>query len=130
MERVERRALLTATGVLLAAPLTVGAQQPAKTARIGFLSLDLAGNPRGTDSFKQGLHELGYVERRNIRIEFRSADRRFERFPALAAELVALKVDVIVAPNVVAAQAASKVTSTIPIVFAGVADPIADGLVA
>lgn len=129
MGRVERRALLTATGVLLAAPLAVGAQ-PAKTARIGFLSLDLAGNPRGTDSFKQGLRDLGYVEGRNIHIEFRSAERRFERFPALVAELVALKVDVIVAPNVVAAQAASQATKTIPIVFAGVADPITDGLVA
>ena len=129
MNRVERRALLTATGALLAAPLAVGAQ-PAKVARIGILSLDMAGNPRGTDSFREGLRELGYVEGRNIQIEFRNAERRFERFPALAAELVALKVDVIVAPNVVAAQAASKVTKTIPIVFAGVADPINDGLVA
>jgi putative ABC transport system substrate-binding protein len=120
--------LLTATGALLAAPLTVGAQ-PAKIARVGFLSLDLAGNPRGTDSFKQGLHELGYVEGRNIHIELRSAERRFERFPALVAELVALNVDVIVAPNVVAAQAAKQATKTIPIVFAGVADPITDGLV-
>ena len=125
----QRRALLTATGALLAAPLVAGAQ-PAKVARIGFLSLDLAGNPRGMDSFLEGLRELGYVEGRNIHIEFRSAERRFERFPALAAELVAAKVDVIVAPNVVAAQAASKVTKTIPIVFAGVADPIRDGLVA
>jgi putative ABC transport system substrate-binding protein len=129
MDRVERRALLMATGALLAAPLTVAAQ-PASVARIGFLSLDVAGNPRGADSFRQGLRELGYVEGRNLHIEFRSAERRFERFPALAAELVALKVDVIVAPNVVAAQAARQATRTIPIVFAGVADPISDGLVA
>jgi putative ABC transport system substrate-binding protein len=119
-----------AVGALLSGPFGVAAQQRDKIARIGFLSLDLAGNPRGTDSFKQGLRELGYVEGRNIHIEFRTAERRFERFPTLVAELVALKVDVIVAPNVVAAQAAQQTTKTIPIVFAGVADPISDGLVA
>jgi putative ABC transport system substrate-binding protein len=118
-----------AVGVLLSGPFGVDAQQPARIARIGYLALDLASNPREADSFKQGLHELGYVEGRNIHIDLRSAERRFERFPALAAELVALKVDVIVAPNVVAAQAAKQATKAIPIVFAGVADPITDGFV-
>ncbi len=129
MEHVQRRKFLIAVGVLLATPCVSRAQQPIKVARIGFLSLDLAGNPRGTDSFVLGLRELGYVVGRNVVVEYRDAERRFERFPALAAELVALKVDVIVAPNVVACQAAKRVTRTIPIVFAGVADPVSDGLV-
>lgn len=96
---------------------------------MGFLSLDMAGNLRGTDSFLRGLRELGYVEGRNIVIEYRDAERILERLPALAAELVAREVDVIVAPSVVASQAAKRVTKTIPIVFAGVADPVTDGLV-
>jgi putative ABC transport system substrate-binding protein len=119
-----------AAGAFLAAPFATEAQQPGKIARIGFLSLNMAGNPRGTDSFRQGLREHGYVEGRNVVIEYRDAERKFERFPALAAELIALKVDVIVAPSVVASQAAKQATKTIPIVFAGVADPVADGLVA
>ena len=130
MDRAQRRDFLIAAGAFLAAPFATEAQQPGKIARIGFLSLNMAGNPRGTDSFRQGLRELGYVEGRNVVIEYRDAERKFERFPALAAELVALNVDVIVAPSVVASQAAKQATKTIPIVFAGVADPVADGLVA
>jgi len=129
MDRVQRRDFLIAAGALLAAPIAAGAQQPATVARVGFLALDMAGNPRGTDSFRQGLRELGYVEGRNVVIEYRDAERKLERFPVLAAELVALKVDVIVAPSVVASQAAKQATKTIPIVFAGVADPVTDGLV-
>lgn len=130
MGQVQRRKLLIAAGLLLAMPCASGAQQPVKVARIGFLALDLAGNPRGTESFVQGLRELGYVAGRNVVVEYRDAERRLERFPALAAELVALNVDVIVAPSVVASQAAREATRTIPIVFAGVADPVSDGLVA
>jgi putative ABC transport system substrate-binding protein len=130
MDRPQRRGFLIAAGAFLAAPFATDAQQPGRIARIGFLSLNMAGNPRGTDSFRQGLREHGYVEGRNVVIEYRDAERKFERFPALAAELVALKVDVIVAPSVVASQAAKQATKTIPIVFAGVADPVADGLVA
>ena len=130
MDRPQRRGFLIAAGAFLAAPFATEAQQPGKIARIGFLSLNMAGNPRGTDSFRQGLREHGYVEGRNVVIEYRDAERKFERFPALVAELVALKVDVIVAPSVVASQAAKQATKTIPIVFAGVADPVADGLVA
>jgi len=130
MGRIQRRKLLIAAAAFLAEPLVSGAQQPVKVPRIGFLSLDLAGNPRGTDSFVLGLRELGYEVGRNIVVEYRDAERRFERFPALAAELVALKVDVIVAPNVLASQAAKRATTTIPIVFAGIADPVSDGLVA
>jgi hypothetical protein len=105
MDRVQRRAFLLAAGALAAAPFVVDAQQAAKVPRIGYMALDLASNPRGMDSFRQRLRELGYEEGRSIVIEIRDAERRFDRFPALAAELVALKVDVIVAPSVLASQA-------------------------
>jgi putative ABC transport system substrate-binding protein len=127
---MHRRDSAVALLALGAVPLAARAQRPANVARIGFLALDIAGNPRGMEPFRQGLHDLGYSEGRNVVIEVRDAKRRLERLPALAAELLALDVDVIVAPAVVAAQAAHRATKTVPIVFAGVADPVADGLVA
>jgi putative ABC transport system substrate-binding protein len=130
MSRVRRRDFVIAAGALLAAPFDTGAQKPARIARIGFLAVDLAGNPRGMEPFRQGLRDLGYLEGQNVVIEIRDAERRLERLPSLAAELVALKVDAIVAPAVVAAQAALKASTVMPIVFAGVADPVSDGLVA
>jgi putative ABC transport system substrate-binding protein len=81
------------------------------------------------EAFRRGLRDLGYVEGRSLAIEYRSAERRFDRFPALAAELVALEVDVIVAVNPLAALAAKRATSTLPAVFIGVGDPVTDGLV-
>ena len=81
------------------------------------------------EAFRQGLRDLGYVEGRNVVIEYRDAEGKHERLPALAAELVALKVDVIVAPPTPAALAAKQVTKTIPIVFAAVSDPVSSGLV-
>ena len=82
---------------LLAAPLAAEAQQAAKVARIGWVALNLAAaSPRVFEAFRQGLRDLGYVEGRDFVIEFRDAKRTPERLPALAAELVALKVDVIV----------------------------------
>ena len=80
-------------------------------------------------AFRQSLRDLEYVEGRNVVIEFRSAEGKLDRFPALAAELVTLRVDVIVAANTGAALAAKQATKTIPIVFAGPADPITSGLV-
>jgi len=81
----------------LFSPIAAEAEQSAKTARIGYLAIDLAGgDPRNREAFLQGLRDLGYVERRNLLIEYRDAESKPERFPALAAELVALKVDVIV----------------------------------
>src|SRR5205814_8380303 len=77
---------------ILAAPLAAGAQQAAKIPRIGFLSLNLAPNAHLHEAFRQGLRDLGYVEGRNVVIEIRDAEGKFERLPALAAELVALKV--------------------------------------
>jgi putative tryptophan/tyrosine transport system substrate-binding protein len=127
MER--RRFIEVIAGGLVAAPLAVEAQQAAKVARIGWLAVHLAPNRHLSEAFRQGLRDLGYVEGRNVVIEYRDAEGKFERFPALAAELVALKVDVIVAPTTPAALAAKQVTKTIPIVFAAVADPVTSGLV-
>jgi putative ABC transport system substrate-binding protein len=81
------------------------------------------------EAFLQGLRDLGYVEGRNVVIEYRSAEGKLERYPALVAELVALKVDVIFVPGTPAALAAKQATRTLPIVFAAAADPVADGLV-
>ena len=124
----DRRGFIAAiVGGLLAAPLVVEAQQAAKIARIGYL----ATNPRAPEAFLQGLRDLGYIEGRNVMIEYRDAAGKPERFPALAAELVALKVDVIVtAAGTPAAMAAKQATSTIPIVFTAAADPVTSGLVA
>ena len=82
--------------LLLAAPLAGEAQEPAKVARIGYLAAALTTNPHFPEGFRQGLRELGYVEGRNMVIEYRSADGQLERLPDLAAELVRLKVDVLV----------------------------------
>src|ERR1700693_3307098 len=118
------------TGGLLAAPLAAEAQRGGKVARIGYLSTNLAGNPRLHEAFRQGLRDLGYVEGRNVVIEYRDAEGKFERLPALAAELVALKVDVIVAADgTPPALAAKQATKTIPIVFAFAGDPVTSGLV-
>jgi putative ABC transport system substrate-binding protein len=127
---ITRRVFVGAlTGGLLATPLAAEAQQPAKIARIGFLALDLAPNPHLPEAFRQGLRDLGYVEGRTVVIEYRDAKGKSERLPALAAELVALKVDVIVAPSTPAALAAKQATRTLPIVFATAGDPVTDGLV-
>jgi putative ABC transport system substrate-binding protein len=114
-------------GSLLAAPLAAGAQQAAKVWRIGFLT---SGFSEGTGSdvrlppFSQGLRELGYIEGRNVILEIRYAEGRTERFPTLATELVNLKVDVLVATSTPGALAAKQATSTIPIVMAGVGEPV------
>jgi putative ABC transport system substrate-binding protein len=115
---------------LTLATLAAEAEQAAKVARIGYMSGNLADWPHTHEAFRQGLRDLGYVEGRNLAIEYRDAQGKLERLPALAAELVALKVDVIVAPNTVAALAARQVTGTLPIVFAVATDPVASGLIA
>ena len=123
-------AVALALGLTLA-PLVAQAQQASKVPRIGYLS---AGAPTTAspfeNAFRQGLRELGYVEDRNIAIEYRWAEGKYERLPELAAELVRLKVDVILAVTTPGAQAAKASTRTIPIVFTLVADPAASGLVA
>ena len=131
MNRVQRRQFLIAAGGLLAAPLAAEAQQAAKVARIGYLSPKVADSLHLRDAFLQGLRDLGYVEGRNVAIEYRDAEGKLERLPALAAELVALKVDVILAEGgTLGPRVAMKATTTIPIVFAGAGDPVGSGLVA
>jgi putative ABC transport system substrate-binding protein len=128
---IDRRTFLAGTGaVLLAAPLAAEAQQPAKVARIGWLAATNATtDPRLPEAFLQGLRDLGYIEGRNLVIEFRGTEGKPERFPALAAELVALKVDVIVTGSTPGTVAAKQATKTLPIVFTGTADPVGSGLV-
>jgi putative tryptophan/tyrosine transport system substrate-binding protein len=126
---MNRRDTVVALLALGAAPLAAEAQQAAKIARIGYLSPNLAASPHLREAFRQGLRDLGYVEGRNVVIEYRDAEGKLERLPTIAAELVALKVDVIVAPNTVGVLAAKQATKTIPIVFAVAADPVASGLV-
>src|SRR5215471_2022717 len=129
---MDRRAFIAMVGgSILAAPVAAEAQQALKVPRIGYLS----GDTRTTastfeDAFRQGLRELGYVEDQNIAIEYRWAEGKYERLPQLAAELVRLKVDVMLAVSTPATQAAKAATRTIPIVFTVVADPVASGLVA
>jgi putative ABC transport system substrate-binding protein len=125
---------LIALAVVLAltfilSPLTAEAQQAAKVPRIGFLETNRAASPHTPEAFRQGLRDLGYFEGRNVVIEYRDAEGKPERFPALAAELVAFKVDVIVASSQLSALAAKQATRTLPIVFATAAEPVAGGLV-
>jgi putative ABC transport system substrate-binding protein len=125
---MDRRTFIYAlAGGLVIGRSVVEAQQPAKRGRIGILAT--ADNPHLREAFLEGLRDLGYVEGRDLVIEYRDAEGKLERLPALAAELVALKVDVIVAPPTVAALAAKQATKNLPIVFVGVADPVASGLV-
>jgi putative ABC transport system substrate-binding protein len=130
MARIAVRLALAAALAVLLAPLAASAQQAAKVPRIGYLATNLAAGPHQAEAFRQGLRDLGYVEGRNVVIEYRSAEGKLERLPALAAELVALKVDVIVAAvGTVAALAAKRATSTLPIVFIGAGEPVTSGLV-
>ncbi|HEV8724351.1 MAG TPA: ABC transporter substrate-binding protein [Candidatus Binatia bacterium] len=118
-----------AVGILvLALCLPAEAQQGKKIPRVGFLTL--IDSPSAREVFRQGLRDLGYIEGQNIVIEYRHAADRAERLPELAAELVRLKVDVIVAGASQSALAAKNATQTIPVIFTGVGDPVAQGLVA
>jgi len=119
MERRTFMAMLT--GGIVVAPFAAEAQQAAKVPRIGYVAPNLAASPHFHEAFRQGLRDLGYVEGRNVVIEYRDAEGKFERLPALAAELVALKVDVILATGTPASLAAKQATRTLPIVFTGVA---------
>ena len=116
--------------VLVMAGAVAQAQQPAKMARIGFLALGSAATASSNlETFRKGLGAMGYVEGRNLTIEFKWAEGRQDQLPRLAAELVRAKVDVIITSGMSAVLAANKATNTIPIIFAGAADPIAWGLV-
>ena len=130
---ITRRKLLVGCGAAaIAAPVVSLAQQPsAKLHRIGFLGpTSAAAMASRLEGLRVGLRDLGYVEGKNLIIEFRWAEGNYDRLPALAAELVRLKVDVIVTHSVPGARAAKQATKTIPIVFAPVGDAVAEGLVA
>jgi len=131
---MERRAFLgTLAGGLLAAPLVAWAQQAARVYRLGLLGgspPNTPGGRRAWEGFFQGMRELGYVEGQNILVEGRFYGERTDQLPTLAAELVRLKVDVIVAGTPPAPEAAQRATSTIPIVMATHSDPVGSGLVA
>lgn len=104
--------------------------QPAKIPKVGYLAaVSLSADTPRLQAFRQGLRELGYVEGRNIVIEYRHEDRSLDRLPALAAELVALNVDVMVGVTTNAAIAAKKAAGALPVVFMGVTDPVSAGLV-
>ena len=129
MNRVHRRHFLIAAGALVAAPL-VEAQRAAKLARIGYLSSSSSPNEKPRDeAFRQGLHELGYVEGKNVAIEYRYANGKLDQLSELAAELVHLKVDVIVTGGGPPTQAAKNATKSIPIVMTNISDPVALGFV-
>ncbi|MDA9427123.1 ABC transporter substrate-binding protein [Bradyrhizobium sp. CCBAU 53380] len=117
-------------GATVATPLSVRAQQPAMPV-IGYLGVGSADSDVPLAAFRQGLSEAGYAEGQNVTIDYRWAEGNSERFPALAAELVMLKVNVILTTGgTLAAKAAKRATATIPIVFTAVGDPVEEGLVA
>lgn len=116
---------------LLLAPLAAESQPAGKVYRIGVLETRRAAlNAANLDAFRQGLRELGYRDGQNVDIAYRSSDGRNERFPALASELVSLKVDLILTRGTPAALAARNATQTIPVVMASSGDPVGAGLVA
>jgi putative ABC transport system substrate-binding protein len=116
--------------LLLALAVPIEAQQPKKIARLGYLAaVSAAADAPRLEAFRQGLRDLGYIEGQNLFIEFRHEGGGFGRLPELAAELVGQKPDVLVAVTTNAVQAAKKATTTIPIVFMGVTDPVTTGLV-
>ena len=117
--------------VLVVCGAVVDAQQPKKVLRIGFLDASTASGIAGlVEAFWQEMGKYGWIQEKNITVEYRFAEQKFERLPELAADLVRLNVDLIVAAGTPSALAAKKATTTIPIVITNTADPVAAGLVA
>lgn len=128
---ITRRDLLIALGAAAVAPSAL-AQQAAKVWRVGFLAhrhVEFVDSDFYYGPFRQGMRELGYVEGKNLVIEWRSAEGQSDRLPVVAAELVKLNVDVIVVASTPTVSAIKKLTSTIPIVMGGVIDPVGSGFV-
>jgi len=127
---VTRLSLVVAVS-MLAAPLGVEAQSATKVYRLGFLgAASASADPTRVEALRAGLRDLGYVEGKNIVIEYRWAEGNYDRLPVLAAELVHLKVDVLVTAGTPAISTAKQTTTTVPIVMAGSGDAVATGLVA
>jgi putative ABC transport system substrate-binding protein len=125
---IARRTFLAGAALLVGAPFAAEAQQTHVVRRIGVLAQDL--QPGLLETFRAGLHDLGYDDGKNIMLEVRNAAGRNERLPGLVADLLRLKVEVILAVNTPAAMAAKAATATVPIVIMRVADPVKSGLVA
>src|ERR1700738_5399300 len=128
----KRREFITLVGGAAAWPLAARAQQPKKTPRLCFLTFDpgtLQSRSPRFDPFFESLRDLGYADEQTIAIDHLSADGRGERFPALAAECLRLKTDIIAVSTTPAAQAAKNATLTIPIVMIALGDPVGTGLV-
>ena len=122
---------LAPCAMLFALCVSVRAQQPTKVPRIGYLSPNSPStNPARIEAFRKGLRDLGYIEGKNILIEYRNAEGKLDRLLELAAELVRLKVDIIVTSSPAPTRAAKEATVTIPIIFAQDGDPVASGFVA
>jgi ABC-type uncharacterized transport system substrate-binding protein len=117
-------------GLALTSVRFAEAQQPKRVSRIGFLSTASSATQSRTDAFRHGLRDLGYVEGQNIVIEYRYSEGKQDLATEMAAELIRLKVDLIVAPTTPAILAIKKASSTMPIVFASISDPVASGFVA
>jgi putative tryptophan/tyrosine transport system substrate-binding protein len=122
--------VLTLCAVLCMVCVTAEAQQPGKVYRIGILSGGIPGSSPDIDALRQGLHDLGYVEGKNLILEHRYAEGKPDRYPDLVSDLVRLKVDVIVANGTGPTNAAKKATSTVPIVMTSSTDPERTGLIA
>jgi ABC-type uncharacterized transport system substrate-binding protein len=117
--------------MLLVLSLPAAAQQTGKVPRIGFLGNSTAALEANLiGPFREGLHDLGYIEGKNIVIEWRWAEGKYERFPSLIAELIASKVDLIVTAGTPATIALKKATTTLPLVMIAVGDPVGSGLIA
>jgi putative tryptophan/tyrosine transport system substrate-binding protein len=131
MRSMNRKIFVCLLPTVLLFAQSVGAQQAGKIFRIGFLDGSTAsGMAVLAEAFRQELNKLGWIEGKNITIEYRFAEQKNERLTELAADLVRLKVELIVVAGNTAALAAKKATSTIPIVMANIADPVSSGLVA
>jgi putative ABC transport system substrate-binding protein len=128
---IKRRKLMLTLGAMSLYPSSAWPQQPVRMARIGILGATSAsGFATRWEALRAGLRELGYIEGKNISIDYRWADGKFERLPELAKELVNLKIDVLITHGIPGTTAAKRATATIPIVMATVTDPVATGLVA
>src|SRR6266536_1384090 len=127
---MNRRLLWLLTVLLLASSHLAEAQQPKKIPRIGYLATGSANTGKtNLEAFRQGLRDLGYIEGKNLRVEYRFAEEKQDRVPGLVAELLQLKVDVLFVPSLPGIRAAKQATKMVPIVMLTIQDPVAIGIV-